>query len=201
MTTTAMALIRIAQKPGLTPSTNLITIRRICRIFAGHIDVIQCERRALRRQAGKLRHYLPFTANSIYELQQRAEDHRRKEWDDLRTVMTAFGRSLMLDTEGLSHALGFDRVCDILSVNPAHRHQAHLDGDTSIRGVAFLSQLEDSADRQSEVWGDGGPLHRACQLAMMRFIKEMPSHLLPDPFAPGAVLGPKLPPTLSIVGN
>jgi hypothetical protein len=201
MSNTVIELVRIAQKPDATPVTSLLTTRRICRIFAQRLDAIVSERRAIRRQASKLRHYLPFTANTIYDLQQQAKNHRSTEVDDLRTVMTAFGRSLMLDTEGLTEALGFDRICDLLSVNPVHRQQVHTDGDISIRGVAFLSRLEDSADRQSEVWGDGGPLYRACQLAMMKFIRETPSHLLPDPFAPGEVFGPRLPPALSIVGN
>ena len=44
-------------------------------------------------------------------------------------------------------------------------------------------------------------LFNACQLATANFIKECPAHLLPDPFAPGAPFGPKLPPVLSIVSK
>jgi hypothetical protein len=34
---------------------------------------------------------------------------------------------------------------------------------------------------------------------MMDFIRTCPDHLLPDPFAPGAPFGPKLPPVLRVV--
>lgn len=105
----------------------------------------------------------------------------------------------MFDREGLADALGFDRMCDLLSVNPVHRQQAHKDGDTSLRGVAFISQLEDSSTAYGDEWGAGGPLYRACHAAMIQFIKECPEAQLPDPFAPGAPFGPKLPPKLSVV--
>lgn len=199
-TNIVIVLARIAQKPGATPSTSLITTRRICRIFTERLDSIGSERQAMRRQAGKLRQHLPFTAGSMADLQRRALEHRSQECEDLRTVMIAFGRSLLMDTEGLTQALGFDRICDLLSVNPAQRHQACADGDTGIRGIVFISRLEDSADLKREAWGDCSPLYRACQLATMKFIQECPEHLLPDPFAPGAPFGPKLPPTLTIVG-
>ncbi|MEB0119206.1 hypothetical protein QN391_00600 [Pseudomonas sp. CCI1.2] len=201
MTSLIIRMCNIAIKPNTSAATRLITTRRICRDIAQRLDSIHSERRAMRREAGKLKAFMPFTRQAITDLEQQAKEHREDEHSGARRVLTGFGQSLMFDREGLADALGFDRMCDLLSVNPVHRQQAHKDGDTSLRGVAYLSQLEDSADRQSEVWGDGGPLYRACQLAMMKFIRETPSHLLPDPFAPGAVFGPKSPPTLSIVGK
>lgn len=60
-----IALLNIAQKPGASLSTSLITTRRICRIFGERADSIHLERRAMRRKANKLRHYLPFTASAM----------------------------------------------------------------------------------------------------------------------------------------
>ena len=194
-------LCNIALKPGISAATQLTTTRRICRAIANQLDVIRSERRAIRREAGKLKAFLPFTRRAIEELEKRAREHQEAIRAGAQDVLAGFGQSLMFDREGLAQALGFDRMCDLLGVNPVHRQQANADGDTSLRSVAYLSQLEDSADRNSDEWGGGGPLYRACHAAMIRFIRECPEDQLPDPFAPGAPFGPKLPPTLSIVGK
>jgi len=195
-----IALLDIAQKPGASMSTSLITTRRICRIFGQRADAIRNERRDIRREAGKLRAFLPFTTSRIDELQQQASEHRRAEWDDLRKVLGAFGRSLMLDTEGLMEGLGFDRVCDLLAVNTVEREAARKDGVNGLAELVFARSLEDSAARRGQEWNDA-PLFNACQIATANFIRDCPEHLRPDPFAPGAPFGPKLPPTLSIVGK
>lgn len=194
-------LCNIALKPGVSATTQLITTRRICRAIADQLDVIRIERRALRRQAGKLKAFLPFTRQAIEELEQQACEHQEATRSGAWNALAGFGQSLMFDREGLAQTLGFDRMCDLLAVNPVHRQQASANGDTSLRGVVYLSQLEDSAARKSDGWGAGGPLYRACHAAMIQFIQECPEHLLPDPFAPGAPFGPKLPPSLSIVGK
>lgn len=155
----------------------------------------------MRREAGKLKAFMPFTRQAIADLEQRAQAHREDERSGARFVLAGFGQSLMFDREGLADALGFDRMCDLMSVNPVHRQQAHKDGDTSLRGLVYISQLEDSSTSYGDEWGAGGPLYRACHAAMIRFIKECPEHLLPDPFAPGEAFGPKLPPKLRVVGN
>lgn len=195
-----IALVDIAKKPGASMSTSLITTRRICRIFGERVDSIRVERRAMRRQARKLSQYLPFTANAIAEIEQTAADHRGAEWEDLRTVLAAFGRSLVLDTEGLAGGLGFDRLCDLLAINSVERETACKDGLASLADLVFAYALEESAARRGQEWNDA-PLFNACQLATMNFIRECPEHLLPDPFAPGAPFGPRLPPILSIVGK
>jgi len=194
-------LCNIGMKPGISTATQLITTRRICRAIADQLDVIRSERRSLRRQAGKLKAFLPFTRQAIAELEVRAQEHQEAIRSGAWSALAGFGQSLMFDREGLAQALGFDQMCDLLGVNPVHRDRASTDGDISLRGVAFLSQLEDSADRKSDEWGAGGPLYRACHAAMIRFIRECPEDQLPDPFAPGAPFGQKLPPALSIVGN
>lgn len=196
-----LALCNIGLKLNTSATTKLITNRRICRAIAHQLDSIHSERRAMRREAGKLKAFMPFTRQAIADLEQRAQAHREDERSGARFVLAGFGQSLMFDREGLADALGFDRMCDLMSVNPVHRQQAHKDGDTSLRGVAYLSQLEDSATGYGGEWGAGGPLYRACHAEMIHFIKECPEDLLPDPFAPGELFGPKLPPDLRIVGK
>ncbi|WP_207807997.1 MULTISPECIES: hypothetical protein [unclassified Pseudomonas] len=199
-TSLVISLVDIARKPSASMSTSLITTRRICRVFGERLDYIRDERRAIRRKAGKLRQYLPFTAGTIAELERQATDHRRVESEDLRTVLAGFGRSLVLDTEGLANSLGFDRLCDLLAINNVERETARREGLASLADLVFAYALEDSAARRGQEWIDA-PLFNACRLATMNFIRECPEHLLPDPFAPGAPFGPKLPPNLSIVGK
>ena len=194
-------LCNIALKPGVSATTQLITTRRICRAIADQLDVIRSERRAIRRQAGKLKAFLPFTRQAIAELEGRAREHQEATRSGAWGALAGFGQSVMFDREGLAQALGFDQMCDLLGVNPVHRQQTSANSDTSLRGVAYISRLEDSADRKSDEWGAGGPLYQACHAAMIRFIRECPEDQLPDPFAPGASFGPKLPPAPSIVGN
>ncbi|MEW7856377.1 hypothetical protein AB2M95_10755 [Pseudomonas chlororaphis] len=199
-TSLVIALVDIAKKPGASMSTSLITTRRICRIFGERLDSIRIERRAMRRKASKLRQYLPFTASAIAEIEQAAADHRGSEWQDLRTVLSGFGRSLVLDTEGLAEGLGFDRLCDLLAINTVERETARKDGLASLADLVFAYALEESATRRGQDWNDA-PLFNACQLAMANFIRECPEHLLPDPFAPGGPFGPKLPPDLRLVSK
>ncbi|MGE8435986.1 MAG: hypothetical protein ACN6P2_05540 [Pseudomonas palmensis] len=89
-------------------------------------------------------------------------------------------------------------MCDLLSVNTVEREQARREGVTSLEDLVFAHALEDSAERRGQEWNDA-PLFNACHAAMVDFIRECPRHLLPDPFAPGAPFGPKLPPKLSVV--
>lgn len=199
-TSLVITLVDIAKKPGVSINTSLITTRRICRIFGERVDSIRVEREAMRRKARKLRQYLPFTAGAIAEIEQAAATHRGVEWQDLRTVLAGFGRSLVLDTEGLAKELGFDRLCDLLAINTVERETARKDGLASLAELVFTYALEESASRRGQDWNDG-PLFNACQLATAQFIRECPAHLLPDPFSPGAPFGPRLPPTLSIVGK
>jgi len=190
-------LCNIALKPGISASTNLITIRRILRNIGQQLDEIHAERRALRRRAAKLKAHLPLTQRAIAELEHQAKDYRESARAGARQVMAEFGTSLMFDREGFADSLGFERMCELLNVNPVHRHQAHDDGDgdgdASLRGVAYLSRLEDSSTGYGDDWGSGGPLYRACHAAMIRFIKECPDGQLPDLFAPEPLrLGPAL---------
>lgn len=192
-------LCNIGFKPGISPSTILITTRRIVLNIAKQLDEIHAERRAMRRRAAKMKAHLPFTQRAIATLEHQAKEHREAARAGARMVLAEFGTSLMFDREGLADALGFDRMCDLLSVNPVHRHQAQDDGDVSLRGVAYLSRLEDSSTGYGDDWGAGGPLYRACHAAMIRFIRECPEGQLPDLFAPGEAFGPKPQPALRLI--
>ena len=199
-TSLVIALVDIAMKPGASMSTRLITTRRTCCEFSKRLDSIREERRAMRRKASKLRQYLPFTASTIAQIERQADDHRRVEREDLRTVLAGIGRSLVMDTEGLDKGLGFDRMCDLLSINTVEREAARNDGLDTLTDLAFAYALEDSVTRRGQEWSDA-PLFNACQLATMNFIRKCPEHLLPNPHAPGALFGPKLRPTLRLVGE
>lgn len=198
--TTIRSFIDIMEKPGITKRDNLTITIRVLRNLCHHRRAIIDECHALRRQARKLRQFLPFTAQAVADLEQQASDHRAAEFDALRRALIAYGQSIVHDQEGISAALSFDQLADHLSINPVHREQARIDGGDTLHGLAFIARMEDSADRQSEAWGDGGPLFEACMAGMADFIRTCPEHLLPDPFAPGEVFGPKLPPQLRVVG-
>ncbi|SER19020.1 hypothetical protein SAMN04244573_03059 [Azotobacter beijerinckii] len=193
-------LADIAGNPDSTPRARLIATRRLCRLFVREREAIHDERRALRREAGKLRAFLPFTATRVAELERQADEHMATELDILRHALTGLGRTLLHDSEQLDESIGFERLCDLLNINPAHREMACRAGHTTISDLIFVAGLEDSADRHDPDWKDG-PLFSACHAAMMEFIKETPRHLLPDPFAPGAPFGPKLAPKLRVVGK
>lgn len=151
----------IASKPNASATTKLITARRICRALVRRIDSISSERRAIYREAAKQEAFLPFTRKAIADLERRAEEHRADEYSTARSELIGFGKSMFLDAEGLADALGFDRLCDVLSVSSVHREQARQDGDASIYNLTMTLNLEESAGRKGDEWDDGGPLLHA----------------------------------------
>lgn len=196
--TPTMRLCDIASKPGISASTQLITTRRICRNISSNLDSIHAERHAMRRQAGKLKAFLPFTRQAISDLEEQAQTHRSVERAKALVALAGFGQSLLFDHGGLAHALGLERLYDLLNVNTVEREQARREGITSLNDLVFTHALEDSAERRGQDWNDA-PLFNACHAAMADFIRECPDGVLPDPFAPGAPFGPKLPPSLRVV--
>jgi hypothetical protein len=196
--TPTMRLCDIASKPGISASTQLITTRRICRNIGRNLDSIHAERRVMRRQAGKLKAFLPFTRQAIADLEEQAQTHRSVERAKALVALAGFGRSLLFDHDGLAQTLGVDRLCDLLNVNTLEREKARREGVTNLEDLVFTYALEDSAERRAQEWNDA-PLFNACHAAMADFIRDCPDGVLPDPFAPGAPLGPKLPPKLSVV--
>lgn len=196
---TLRAFITIMEKPSATKRDGLTITIRVLRNVRHHRRAILDERSALRRQARKLRQFLPFTAQAVADLEQQASDHRSAELDALRRTLIAYGQSIVHSQGDIGAGLSFDQLADHLNINPVHREQARIDGGDTLHGLAFIARMEDSADRQSEAWGDGGPLFEACMAGMCEFVRTCPEHLLPDPFAPGEMFGPKLPPQLRVV--
>lgn len=155
------ALHEIAAKPKATPATLLIVTRRTCRILVSIRAEIWRERKAFRREAEKLRKNLPYSVLDIEVLEDRADTHRAEEHEYIRTRLAQFGRLMSADGGGIAAGLGFDRLCDLLNVNPAHRSEARIEGGKTLRGLIFEARVEDSADVKSEHWASGGPLCEA----------------------------------------
>ncbi|WP_226506456.1 hypothetical protein [Pseudomonas sp. MWU16-30317] len=197
-TTAIMKLCNIAAKRPQQHGTFLLVARRICRLLNQRNDDIRAEANQFRREARKMEQYRPFTDRSIDELNEKAIAHRAQEGYDLRKVLKAFGRSIIHDPDGVADALGFERLCDLLAVNVVEREQARQEGVTDLAGLVFGEQVEESASRRRQQWTEA-PLLSACRLAFFEFIRECPAGQLPDPFAPGAPFGPKLPPQLKVV--
>jgi len=164
-------LANIFDKPGASARTRLIAMRRLCRSFTEQLDGIRAERRALRRQAGKLRPFLPFTRLAVEDLESQASAHRSPAKADLCLALASFGRILVLDRDGMAESLGFDGVCDLLNVNPAHRGAARRETCVRLSEIVFVDGLEDSAEHQGDDWKDG-PLFNACHYAMVEFIRS-----------------------------
>ncbi len=194
------ALANIGLKPTTTLRDSLTIARQVLRQLCAAREAIHDERHALRRKANQLRRHLPFTRLAVERMEQQARDHRADELKLLRPVLLAYGQSLIHDRDGYMAALGFDTVCDLLNVNPVEREQARADGVDDLAGLIFVHNLEDSASHRGED-SKRGPLFEACYAAFCDFIRTAPPGTLPDPFAPGAPFGPKLPPVLRIVGQ
>lgn len=190
-------LAHIGDKPGTSQRDHLTIGRRVVRVLCERRQNIHTERRALRREAGKLREHLPFTQRAAERLEQQAREHRAEELEKVRSLLVGYGRLILLDLDGYAEALGFEALADLLNINRVDRERARREGWTTLRDLIAIHDLENSAERR----GDGSPLHQAYQLAIMEFIRTCPEHLLPDPFAPGAPFGPKLPPELRLVGK
>lgn len=193
-------LADIIEKPGLSPMVKLVTTRLMCREFAQGLSTIYAERRALKRMAAKQKEFLPFTRQRVADLERQASEHRSESLEHLRDSLAGIGITLLLDKEGLAASVGFDRLCDVLSINPVHRDQARQEGKVSICSMAYAQRLEDSSERHGDAWGDGGPMYQACLRAWVMFARDCQARDI-DPFAPGEVFGPSLPPKLRIVGE
>jgi hypothetical protein len=159
----------IAAKPDSSPGTMLIVTRRTCRILLSIRDDIWNERKAFQRKAEKLRKDLPYSILDMEALQDQASAHRREECDYISARLAQFGRLMSADGGGIASALGFERLCDVLNVNPIHRAEARTEGVT-LRGVIFEARVEDSADVRNVGWCDGGPL---CQAFFAAYMEEV----------------------------
>jgi hypothetical protein len=178
------ALADLELKPAITRRTRLLIVRRICRWLSSQRQSIRDERRILLRSAALLRSGLPFTQAAIERLEQQAGEHRATELEAIRRALVEYGILIIGDRAGMVADVDFDGLCDLLNVNTVEREQARRDGHTSLEELAFLSALEDSAERRGQDWNDA-PLFNACHAALGEFIRTAAPGTLPDPFAPG----------------
>lgn len=174
----------IARKPNLPPRALFILIQRCIRISLRHRALIWEERRVFRREAAKLKAYLPFAQHQMDKLLEKAKTHRAAEMHSIKQGLVSFGFSLMKDPDRAFETIGFNGICDLLSINPVHRHEALTCEEQSLAGLIYVGRLENSAGPKSEAWGEGGPLFEACFMAMMEWIQTAPEEDLPDLFGP-----------------
>lgn len=189
----------IARK-SLSQRDMFILMRRVIRNSLRHRAQIRAERSIFRREAAKLKTYLPFAQRQMDDLIEKSKRHREEDLKDIKQGLVGFGYNLIRDAEGAYEAIGFSTMCDLLSINPVHRQEASKNAK-SLADLIYVGRLEDSVSPKSEAWGEGGPLFEACFLAMIEWINTAPEKDLPDPFAPGAPFGPKLPPVLTVVAG
>lgn len=192
-------LANIGLKPTTTARDTLTIGRRIVRRMCEVRSTIHAERRAMRRKANKLRQFEPFTKQQADTLEQQASDHRAAELASVRLVLLGYGRLILSDPDGCAELLGFEALADLLNINRVDRERARREGWRTLSELIAIHDLESSAERRGDEWGAGSPLYQASLLALVEFMRECPPELLPDPFAPGAPFGPKLPPVLRIV--
>lgn len=192
------SLAMIGLKLETTPRDKLTVMKRLARQVRVRTTSIVDERMEMRRNARKLQQHLPFTKRAIEALEDEASQHCAAELESANNVLRGIGYEILRDPSGDLKTLSFDDMADLLSINRIDREEALREGARTIRDLVFIHKLEDSASLRHLDWG-GGPLWHACFLAMAEFIRTAPEGTLPDPFAPGEVFGPKLPPQLQIV--
>ncbi|QQE82905.1 hypothetical protein [Pseudomonas putida] len=180
----AEKLAKIARKPDHSPRTMLILTQRMVRISLARLAEIRAERRVFRREAAKLQGY-PFTQQQMDRLLEKSRTHRDDDVRDIKRGLIGMGYHLIKDTDNSYDAIGFDCLCDLLSINPVHRPAIQND-ERGLAGLIYVARLENSANPQSEGWGEGGPLFEACFMAMVDWIKTAPEGDLPDLFGPGS---------------
>ncbi|HFL2188212.1 TPA: hypothetical protein ACG3DQ_003248 [Pseudomonas putida] len=180
----AEKIARIARKSDHSPRTMLILTRRMVRISLARLAEIRDERRVFRREAAELRVY-PFSQQQMDRLEAMSRIHRENDFQDIKRGLIGMGYHLIKDTDNSYDAIGFDCLCDLLSINPVHRPAIQND-ERGLAGLIYVARLENSASPQSEGWGEGGPLFEACFMAMVDWIKTAPEGDLPDLFGPGS---------------
>jgi hypothetical protein len=148
----------IASKPNVSPVTLLIISRRTCRILIGIRDRICWERNNVRRTSVKAARDLPRLVSDVEMLEDLATTHRDDEYQYVRARLAEFGRLLAADVSDVAGRLGFDRLCDILNVNPLRRAQIPLSHRKSLRRLIHDECAEDSSEAGREASAQPGPL-------------------------------------------
>ena len=106
---------------------------------------------------------LPFTKRRLAKI----KEVQGKSLKAFKSGLSDIGAWLYLNDEALTARYGFEGICDLLEVNPAHREEVikyAKDMTKAIAAIAFDLGLEESASRQSGSqtadWKDG-PLYQA----------------------------------------
>lgn len=180
----AQKIAGIARK-NLSHRDMFILMRRVIRNSLRHRAQIRDERRIFRREAAKLKPYLPFVQRQMDMLIEKSKRHRDDDLKVIKQGLVGFGYNLIRDSEGAYESIGFSGMCDLLNINPVHREEASQDAKT-LADLIYVARLEDSVSPKSEAWGEGGPLFEACFLAMIEWIKTAPEEDLPDLFGAGS---------------
>jgi hypothetical protein len=106
-------LAHIGDKPGTSQRDHLTIGRRVVRVLCERRQNIHTERRALRREASKLREHLPFTQRAAERLEQQAREHRAEELEKVRPLLVGYGRLILLDLDGYAESLSFQALADL----------------------------------------------------------------------------------------
>ena len=108
----AEKLASIARKPNLSSRTMFILMQRCIRHSLTHRKAIQTERRIFRREAGKLKPYLPFAQSQMDMLLEKSRTHRADEMSAIKQGLIGFGYHIVMDTDGAYAAIA-SRECAI----------------------------------------------------------------------------------------
>lgn len=180
-------MAEICAKPDVSEKVKFILIQHVARNAGQHRKEIWAERRAFSRQAGIFEVEMPGAPMQIAELKQRAKDHRRGELDQVDNLLAGIGSMLLHDRGEAFEKIGLCTLLDLLSINPVHRHGLDVrDLDRGLADLIYVERLENSADRSSDRWGEGGPLFEACFAAVSNWLRTAPKEDLPDLFGPGS---------------
>ncbi|MGH8419960.1 MAG: hypothetical protein ACRER8_22205 [Pseudomonas sp.] len=155
------ALYAILTKPNASAGSQLIASRRICRAWTSVRNEIGHQRRGYQRAAEKMRRSPPYAMSDLELLEDFAYSYRKEEMDEAQASLVRFGYAMANDGSGVAASLGFDRLCDILNVNPVERAAIHPLRRKTLRNLIFDARVEDSADIKNIYWASGGPLCEA----------------------------------------
>ncbi|MGS8280962.1 hypothetical protein ACU7AI_23590 [Pseudomonas aeruginosa] len=180
-------MAEICAKPDVSEKVKFILIQHVARNAGQHRKEIWAERRTFSRQAGIFEVEMPSATMQLAELKQRASDHRRQELDQVEGLLTGIGNMLLQDRGEAFEKIGLDTLFDLLSVNPVHRQGIEVSGfDRGLSDLIYVERLENSADRASDRWGEGGPLFEACFATVSNWLRTAPKEDLPELFGPGS---------------
>lgn len=171
-------VLDICSRPDTSLRTLLIAFRRIVRHAIAAEALSETELGVMIRQAKR---QLPFAKARLADL----EKLRRESIANRRQMLSAFGRWARDHHQQIEAELGWEGLCDILSVNPVHRSEIKRPE----RGLFAITWIggwyEDSATHWGKWYQTGaGPITRAIEVCMQEWMLQNMDKL-PDPFAPG----------------